>query len=59
VAAWAEAIQITLYTFLVWGTAVIAAPKARLSWTAFFVSWIFGAAAWVVAENVPGKGSGD
>jgi len=55
VAAWAEAGQIALYTLLVWGPAIIAAPKARLPWTAFFVSWIIGAAAWVVAQNVAAK----
>lgn len=55
IAAWAEAGQITLYTLLVWGGAIVAAPKTRLAWTAFFISWIFGAAAWVVAQNVPGK----
>ena len=54
VAAWAEAGQITLYTLLVWGGAIVRAPKTRLAWTAFFISWIFGAAAWVVAQNVPG-----
>jgi len=55
VAAWAEAGQITLYTLLVWGPAILAAPKARLPWTAFFISWIIGAAAWAVAQNVPDK----
>ena len=54
IAAWAEAGQISLYTLLVWGPAVIAAPKTRLPWTAFFVSWIIGAAAGVVAQNVAG-----
>jgi len=58
IAAWAEAGQITLYTLLVWGGAIVAAPKTRLAWTAFFISWIFGAAAWVVAQNVPGKRAG-
>jgi uncharacterized membrane protein len=57
VAAWAEAGQITLYTFLVWGAAILSAPKTRLAWTAFFISWIFGAAAWVVAQNVPAESS--
>jgi len=57
IAAWAEAGQISLYTLLVWGPAVIATPKARLPWTAFFISWIIGAAACVVAQNVPGKSS--
>src|SRR5579859_6676644 len=55
IAAWAEAGQVTLYTLLVWAPAVIAAPKARLPWTGFFISWIIGAAAWAVAQNVPGK----
>ncbi len=54
-AAWAEAIQITLYTLLVWAPAIVAAPKARLPWTAFFISWIIGAAAWAVAQNIPLK----
>ena len=51
VAAWAEAGQITLYTALVWLPALVTAPT-RLNWTAFFISWIFGAAAWAVAQNV-------
>jgi uncharacterized membrane protein len=55
IAAWAEAWQITLYTTLVWLPVIVAAPGKRLSWTAFFVSWIFGAAAWLVAQNVPAK----
>jgi uncharacterized membrane protein len=55
IAAWAEAGQISLYTLLVWGPAVIAAPKTRLPWTAFFISAIIAAAAWVVAQNVAGK----
>lgn len=52
VAAWAEAGQITLYTLLVWLPALVTAPT-RLNWTAFFISWIFGAAACAVAQNVP------
>ena len=55
VAAWAEAGQIALYTLLVWLLAILAAPSARLNWTAFFISWIFGAAACAVAQNVPAK----
>jgi uncharacterized membrane protein len=56
IAAYAEAIQITLYTLLVWAAALVAA-HTRLNYTAFFVSWIFGAAAWAVAQNVPAKSS--
>jgi uncharacterized membrane protein len=58
VAAWTEAGQIALYTLLVWLPAVVAAPKTRLPWTAFFISWIIGAAAWAVAQNVPARSSG-
>ena len=55
IAAWAEAGQIACYTLLVWLPVAIAAPKERLGWTAFFISWIFGAAAVAVAQNVPCK----
>jgi uncharacterized membrane protein len=54
IAAWAEAGQITVYTFLVWLPALVAAAT-RLNRTAFLVSWIFGAAAWVVAQNLAGE----
>lgn len=54
IAAYAEAAQIMIYTFLVWAAALIAA-HTRLNITAFFISWIFGAAAWAVAQNIPGK----
>lgn len=56
VAAYAEAAQITLYTLLVWAPALVAA-HTRLNCTAFFVSWIFGAAAWAVAQNIPATAS--
>src|SRR6202158_1055364 len=39
VAAMAEASMISLFTLLVWGPKFLAAPKARLPWTAFFISW--------------------
>jgi uncharacterized membrane protein YphA (DoxX/SURF4 family) len=58
IAAWAEAGQIALYTLLVWGPGLFHgfhAKDSRLAWTAFFISWTFGAAAWVVAQNVPRK----
>jgi len=54
IAAWAEAGQITCYTLLVWLPAAISVPN-RLHWTAFFISWIFGAAAYAVAQNVKKK----
>jgi uncharacterized membrane protein len=59
IAAFAEAGQITLYTLLVWGPAVAAAPTTRLPWTAFFISWIIAAAAWAVAQNISPKSAED
>jgi uncharacterized membrane protein len=55
VAAWAEAGMIAAFTLLLWLPAVAEAPKIRLNWTAFFISWIIGAAACAVAQNVPAK----
>jgi uncharacterized membrane protein len=54
IAAYAEAGQIMTYTFLVWGAALLAA-HTRLNVTAFFISWIFGAAAWAVAQNISAR----
>ncbi|HEX4484997.1 MAG TPA: DoxX family membrane protein [Terriglobales bacterium] len=55
IAAWAEAGQIFIYTFLVWLPAIVAEPKSRLNWTAFFISWIIASGAAAVAQNVAGK----
>src|ERR1700682_1864349 len=55
VAAWTEAGMISLFTILVWGPAIFAAPKTRLPWTAFFISWAIASAAWVVAQNIAPK----
>jgi uncharacterized membrane protein len=52
VAAWCEAGQIAIFTFLVWVPAILAAPATRLPWTAFWISWAIGAGAWAVAQNV-------
>jgi len=58
-AARVEAGMISLFTLLVWAPAILAAPRIRLPWTAFFISWAIASAAWVVAQNVaqgrPGK----
>ena len=63
VAAWAEAIQISLYTLVIWLPAILLSRRnlgpafahgtERLSFTAFWISWIIAAAAWVVALNMP------
>src|ERR1700693_2394117 len=55
VAARAEAGMISVFTLLVWGPAIVAAPKARLPWTAFFIPWAIASAAWVVAQNIVPK----
>ena len=55
VAARTEAVMISLFTLLVWGPAILAAPRARLPWTAFFISWAIASAAWVVAQNIAPK----
>jgi uncharacterized membrane protein len=54
-AAAAEAAMISAFTILVWMPAIAVAPKTRMPWTAFFISWAIGAAAWVVAQNVARK----
>ncbi len=51
-AAWAEAIQITIYNLLIWIPAAILTHD-RLSCTACAISWTFGAAAIAVAQNTP------
>ena len=50
-AATCEAGMISVFGLLVWLPRVVAAPKVRLPWTAFFITWVIAAAAWVVAVN--------
>jgi len=57
VAARAEAGMLSLFTILVWAPAIFAAPRTRLPWTAFFISWAIASAAWVVAQNIAPKRS--
>ena len=56
-AAMAEAGMLSAFTILVWIPAIVAAPRTRLPWTAFFISWAITAAAWVVAQNITPKAS--
>jgi uncharacterized membrane protein len=56
-AATAEAGMLTVFTLLVWVPAILAAPKTRLPWTAFFISWAIASAVWVVAQNISSKQS--
>jgi uncharacterized membrane protein len=51
-AATSEAGMLSLFTILVWGPAILAAPRTRLPWTAFFISWAITAAAWLVATEI-------
>lgn len=55
VAATAEAVMVSLFTLLIWAPAIAAEPKARMPWTAFFISWTIAAAAWTVAQNMATK----
>jgi uncharacterized membrane protein len=59
VAAITEAAMLSSFTVLVWGPAIIAAPRTRLPWTAFFISWTITAGAWVVAFNIKAKRTDD
>jgi uncharacterized membrane protein len=56
-AAAAEAGMLSLITLLVWVPAILAAPRTRLPWTAFFISWAITSAVWVVAREISGKGN--
>jgi len=54
-AAFMETAMIGVFAFLVWGPKIMAAPKSRLAWTAFFISWAIASGAWVVAQNIVSK----
>jgi uncharacterized membrane protein len=55
VAVIAEACMISLFTLLVWGPKIVTAPSSRFSSTAFFISWVIAAAAWLVTQNIAAK----
>ncbi len=57
-AATLEATMESLFTLIVWGTAIAAAPESRMSWANFFASTALSAAAWVVARSYR-NGDGD
>ncbi len=48
-AAVVEAGMLSIFAILVWAPAVGADPHSRLAWTAFFITWVIAAAAWLVA----------
>jgi uncharacterized membrane protein len=51
-AATMEAGMLSAFTILVWIPAIVAAPTARLPWTAFVISWAITAGAFVVASSI-------
>jgi uncharacterized membrane protein len=51
-AARAEAGMLSVFTLLVWIPAIVSAPRTRLPWTAFFISWAIASAGWAVAQNI-------
>lgn len=57
VAAIADAAMIGVFALLVWAPKILAAPRSRLAWTAFFISWIIGAAAALVGQSLLKKES--
>jgi uncharacterized membrane protein len=56
-AATLEGAMIGVFTLLVWLPGVLAAQTNRLQWTGMFMSWIIGAAAWVVAGDFAPRGA--
>jgi uncharacterized membrane protein len=50
-AATLEAAMESLFTLIVWVTAVVVAPASRESWVNLFISTALSAAAWAVAES--------
>jgi uncharacterized membrane protein len=59
VAATAEAGMVSLFALLVWGPAIISAPATRLPWTAFLITWVIAASAWLVANNAVSEKSSE
>lgn len=50
VALWTEAAMLGVFAMIVWAPRVAAAPATRLPWTAFFITWIIGAAVFALAS---------
>lgn len=50
VALWMETAMLGVFAVVVWAPRVVAAPTTRLPWTAFFITWIIGAAVFALAQ---------
>lgn len=50
-AATLEAVMESLFTLIVWGTAIVTAPVTLMNWVSFFASTALSAAAWVLARS--------
>jgi len=55
-AAIAEAGMLSLLDLLVWLPAIVAAPRDRLSCTAFFITWAIASSGWLVAISFVPRG---
>ncbi|CAN5700133.1 hypothetical protein BH10ACI4_BH10ACI4_30960 [soil metagenome] len=57
VAAMCEAGMVGLFAIFVWLPKILASPKGRLPWTAFFITWFFASSAWVVSRSISSDAS--
>jgi uncharacterized membrane protein len=57
VAALVESAMVGLFAIFVWLPKILASPKGRLPWTAFFITWFFASSAWVVSRSISSDAS--
>lgn len=55
-AAILSALQMGLFTFLVWPSLMLSGAITASQWSEFIVSWVLTAAAWVIADSYRGTG---